>query len=185
MDKRKTVGTEKFNLVHRELISKSKQILASSSFLDLTFQNLSKSSNYSKTTIYYHFNSDINLLYHDVLKSFRIEISKNIEEMNIKDSKQYIFSIYENIFDYIEFNPNLYKNLFLIAVLLTGTNYIGQDQVTPLLEKLTIATNKKINFKEHWSRFTAVSIQYAITEDTKIKQKIKAEFFKKLNSILT
>ena len=105
--------------------------------------------------------------------------------MNIKDSKQYIISIYEYIFDYIESNPNLYKNLFLIAVLLTGTNYIGRDLVTPFLEKLTRATNKKLNYKDHWSRFSAVSIQYALTDDMKSKQKIKAEFFKKLNSTLT
>ena len=105
--------------------------------------------------------------------------------MNIKDSKHYIIIIYEYIIDYIESNPNLYKNLFLIAVLLTGTNYIGQDLVTPFLEKLTIATNKKLNYKEHWSRFSAVSIQYAITDDTKIKQKIKLDFFQKLRSLLT
>lgn len=105
--------------------------------------------------------------------------------MKIKDSKQYIISIYEYIFDYTESNPNLYKNLFLIAVLLTGTHYIGQDLVTPLLEKLTRATNKKLNYKEHWSRFSAISIQYAITDDKKIKQKIKLDFFQKLRSILT
>lgn len=184
MDKRKTVGTNKYKNAHQEMIVKANQILATSSFLDLTFQNLSKNSNYSKTTIYFHFNSNINFLYQDVLNSFRNEIYSIVSKQNNENPRNFILEIYKKIFEYIDMNPNLYKNLFLIAILLSGTEYKTKDLVTPLLNDATLKLNKKLDFQDHWSRFTAHSIQYAISNNLDEKKRIKESFNRSLNSIL-
>lgn len=184
MDKRKAVGTNKYKTAHKEMILKANQILATSSFLDLTFQNLSKVSNYSKTTIYFHFDSNILFLYQDILNFFREEIYSIVSKLNNENPRNFIRGIYKKIFEYIDVNPNLYKNLFLIAVLLSGTQYKTNDLVTPILKDATLKLNNKLDFQEHWSRFTAHSIQYAISDDLNEKKSIKESFYKSLDSIL-
>jgi len=184
MDKRKTVGSNKYNTAHKEMIVKANQILATSNFLDLTFQKLSKNSNYSKTTIYFHFDSNIFFLYQDVLNSFRNEIYSIVSKLNNENPRNFILETYKKIFEYIDLNPNLYKNLFLIALIISGTNYKTNDLVTPLLKAATLKINKKLDFQEHWSLFTAHSIQYATSNDLNEKKRIKDAFYRSLDSII-
>lgn len=184
MDKRKTVGINKYNIAHKAMIVKANQILATSNFLDLTFQNISKTSNYSKTTIYFHFDSNIFLLYQDVLNSFREEIYSRVSKLNNENPRNFILETYKRIFEYIDLNPNLYKNLYLIAILISGSKYKTKDLVSPLLKDATLKINKKLDFQEHWSRFTAHSIQYATSKHLNEKKRVKELFYRSLDSIL-
>lgn len=186
VDKRIENAREKHRIVHQYLISKSKQILASGSFLDLSFQSLAKYSKYSKTTIYSHFDSDIYNLYLDMINSFRAEMNKSAENIilpvkNKSGVKNQIIKIYEMLFDYIKKNPNLYTNLFLISVLILSRHMEGNtDQLKPQLGKLYFKLSKSNIFEEDWSLFVSSSIQYSVSTNKENKLKIKNEFFKRL-----
>lgn len=186
MDRRLKNAREKYQTAHLELITKANQILASGSFTELNFQNLAKYTSYSKTTVYSHFESDINNLYLDVINSFRQEMKNKAKEIiystkNTSKIIKQIFDIYEMIFKFIVKNPNLYKNLFLIALLISGKKMENnKDLLKPELNKLYLLIKSK-NFEEDWMLFTTISIQYALDPLKEELTKLKKEFFMRLS----
>lgn len=184
MDKRIEKGKEKFDLAHNEIISITYNLLKQKSFSNINFNEISKLSNYSKTTLYEHFDSDINLLFLETLLLYQKKLISTFKYLD--DPIINIINIYKAIFNFVNSEPKLFKNIHMIAINLNtiGKNkYKYKSRIFLIIRENYNNLEFKVDFLPNWSLATLLCLQ--INNDDFDFENQKKQFFKKLKKDLT
>jgi AcrR family transcriptional regulator len=183
VDKRIKIGKEKFNLAHNEIILITYNLLKIKSFSNINFNAISKLSNYSKTTLYEHFDSDINLLYLETLLLYQKKLISTFKYLD--DPINNIINIYKAIFDFANSEPKLFKNMHMIAINLNtiGKNeYKYKSRIFLIIRENYNNLDFKLNFIQNWSLATLLCLQINNADfDFEYQKK---QFFKSLKKDL-
>lgn len=183
MDKRIEIGRDKYNLAHKEFILICTELLKDKSFSNVNFNLITKESTYSKTTLYNHFDSDINLLFKECLIYFRDElISKFILT---DDSSNNIKNIYRTYFQEAFENPLYFKNMHMISIHLNTLNdkkYKYKSKIFELIKSNFENLDSNLDFISNWSYATILCLQIGNLDFDFESQ--KKQFFKNLEKNL-
>lgn len=183
MDKRIEIGKEKYDLAHNEIISITYNLLKEKSFSNINFNSISKLSNYSKTTLYEHFNSDINLLFRETLLLYQKKLILTFKYLD--DPVNNIINIYKAIFNFANSEPKLFKNMHMIAINLNtiGKNeYKYKNKIFLIIKENYNNLKFKVNFIPNWSLATLLCLQ--INNDDFDFENQKKQFFNRLKKDL-
>ena len=160
MDKRIEQGNLKYIEAHREITNICNELLKTLSFSKITFNEISKYSNYSKTTIYEHFDSDINLLFKNCLEYFRNSFLSSL--ILTDDYKKNILHIYKKFFNFGINNSLYFKNLHMIAVnlnTLDNPQYQYKSIISETLLENFRLHNAKLDGVTYWALATNILLQ--------------------------
>jgi len=182
VDKRVEVGKEKYTQHHREIVTISYDLLKHKSFINISFHEISKFTSISKTTIYDHFYSDINLLFLETLLLYQKNLISTFK--NLSDPKKNIINIYESIFNFANVDPLLFKNMHMISINLNTLNqkkYKYKSKIYKIIKNNYQELTIENYFLTHWSLATLLCLQIQNSDfDFSIQKKL---FFKDLKKL--
>ena len=166
MDKRITLGRNKYKYVHTALFEEGYELLSQIKLGDFNLKKLADYSKYSLTTVYEHFESSVEVFFIGFFDHLRKKRKKEYQQIYTHNEKENIIIMFTKFSEFMTSEFLLWANLKAARVLL------GDKKVTPffLIEELHFQA-EAINLKSELIK--KISDQFYIYENAFLENSSK------------